>query len=75
MMPDDANVVAIGLVLDQGAGCFGFEHAPYLIALMPTNTNVVGLAKVFADVILGFTSIRAHTAVVVLKRTAFPYHI
>ena len=75
LMPDNIDVVAIGLVLDQGAGRLGFECASRLVTLMPTNSDIVGLAKMFADVIDCFPMIRAHAAVVVLKRAAVPDHI
>ena len=54
MVPYHANVVAICLVFYQGIGRLGFERAPYLIALMPTNSDIVGFAEVFADVVFGF---------------------
>ena len=75
MMPDDANVVTVGSMLDQCAGRLRTEHATYLVTLVPTNADIVGFAEVFADVVFGFPSVRAHAAVGVLKRAAVPDHV
>jgi hypothetical protein len=75
MVPYHANVVTVCLVLHQCIGRLGFERAPYLVTLVPTNSDVVGFAEVFADVVFGFASVRAHAAVGVLKRAAVPDHV